>query len=52
MLERNSINVHSNTRPQLARRKCEPAGRKGDFGNCFSSLAKGQRVLHFDRPEY
>ena len=35
MLERNSINVHSNIRPQLAQQKWEPAGRKGDSGNFF-----------------
>ena len=44
-LERNSINVHSNTRPQLPLEKWEPAGRIGDFGNVFSGLAKSPRVL-------
>ena len=31
MLERNFINVHSNTRPQLALQKWEPADRISDF---------------------
>ena len=44
-MERNSINVHSNTRPQLALQKWEPAGRIGDFGNFFNGLAKRPRVL-------
>ena len=45
MLERNSINVLSNTRQQLALQKWQPAGRVGDFGNLFSGLAKSPRVL-------
>ena len=44
-MERNSINVHSNTRPQLALQKWEPAGRIGDFGQFFNGLAKSPRVL-------
>ena len=35
MLERNAINVHSNTRPQPALQKWELDGRTGDFGNFF-----------------
>ena len=35
MLERKSINVHSNTLPQLALQKWEPAGRIGDCGIFF-----------------
>ena len=45
MLERNSVNVHSNTRPHLALQKCEPAGCIGDFGNFFNGLAKSPRML-------
>ena len=35
-----ALNVHSNTRPQLALQKWEPAGRIGHFGNIFNGLAK------------
>ena len=35
MLERNSINVLSNARPQFALQKWEPAGRISDFGIFF-----------------
>ena len=45
MLEGKSINVHSNTRLQLALRKWEPAGYIGDIGNFFNGLAKSPRVL-------
>ena len=45
MLEGNSINVHSSTRPQLALQKWEPAGRIGDFGHFFNGLAKSPREL-------
>ena len=45
MLERNSINAHSKTRPQLTLQKWESAGRIGDFGNFLNSLAKSPRVL-------
>ena len=38
MLEGNFINVHSNTRPQLALQKWEPAGRIGDFGQFFLTV--------------
>ena len=31
MLERNSVNVHSNTRPHLALQKWEPASRIGGW---------------------
>ena len=41
MLERNSVNVHSNQHsPQLALQKWEPDGRKADFGNFFNGLAE------------
>ena len=33
MLKRNSIDVHSHTRPLV--KSQEPAGRIGDFGNFF-----------------
>ena len=45
MLERNSINAHSKTRPQLTLQKWESAGRIGNFGNFLDGLAKSQRVL-------
>ena len=45
MLERNSINAHSKTRPQLTLQKWESAGRIGDFGNFLNGLAKSPRVL-------
>ena len=48
MLERNSINVLSNARPQFALQKWEPAGRISDFGFFFSL----QAYARFDRPEY
>ena len=35
MLEHNSINVHSNTRPQLALQKRKLAGHIDDFENIF-----------------
>ena len=42
MLKRNSINVQCKFG---ARRKWEPAGRTGDFGNFLNGFAKSQRVL-------
>ena len=45
MLERNSINVLSNARPQFALQKWEPAGRISDFGFFFSL----QAYARFDR---
>ena len=45
MFKRNSINVHSNTRPHLALQKLEPAGRICNFGNFFNGLAKSPRML-------
>ena len=42
MLEHNSINVHSNTRPQLALQKRKPAGHIDDFENIFDSLGHPQ----------
>ena len=45
MLERNSINAHSKTRPQLTLEKWESAGRIGDLGNFLNGLAKSPRVL-------
>ena len=45
MLERNSVDVHSNTRPHLALQKLEPSGCIGDFGNFFNGLANSQRTL-------
>ena len=49
MLERNCINVYSNTRPHLALQKLEPAGRTDDFGNFFNGLAKSSRMLRLSR---
>ena len=43
MLKRNSINVHSHTRPLVKSR--EPAGRIGDFGNFLNGFAKSQRLI-------
>ena len=40
MLKRNSINVHSHTRPLVKSR--EPVGRIGDFGNFLNGFAKSQ----------
>ena len=46
MLERNSVNVHSNQHsPQLALQKWEPDGRIADFGSSFNDVAKSPRVL-------
>ena len=50
MLEGNSINVYSNTRPPLALQKWEPAGGIGDFGNFLKVSLKAH--ASFDRPEY
>ena len=45
MLERNSVNVHSNT-PHSSHCKSEhPACRRGDFGHFFDGLAKSPSVL-------
>ena len=38
MLERKSINAHSNTKPHLALQKWEPDGGIGDFGNIFNGV--------------
>ena len=38
MLKRNSITVHSSTRPQLKLQTWEPAGRIGDFGDFFKKV--------------
>ena len=43
MLKRNSINVHSHTRPLVKSR--EPAGRLGVFGNFLNGFAKSQRLI-------
>ena len=43
MLKRNSINVHSHTRPLVKSR--EPAGRIGDFGNFLNGFAKSPRLI-------
>ena len=43
MLKRNSINVHSHTRPLVKSR--EPAGRMGDFGNFLNGFAKSPRLI-------
>ena len=43
MLKRNSINVHSHSRPLVKSR--EPAGRIGDFGNFLNGFAKSQRLI-------
>ena len=45
MLERNSLNAHSKTRPQLTLQKWESTGRIGDLGNFLNGLAKSPRVL-------
>ena len=46
MLERNSVNVHSNQHsPQLALQKWEPDGRIGDFGNFFNGFSKSPPVV-------
>ena len=50
MLERNSVNVHSNTGPHLALQKREQAGRIGDFGTFLTVWQKAGAC--FDLPEY
>ena len=50
VLKRNSINFHSNTRPQLAllapvKRENRLAGRIGDFGNFLNGFAKSPRLI-------
>ena len=44
MLKRNSINVHSHTRPLVKSR--EPVGRIGDFGHFLNGFAKSQRLKY------
>ena len=43
MLKRNSINVHSHTRPLV--KSGEPAGRIGDFKNFLNGFPKSQRLI-------
>ena len=50
VLKRNSIDVHSNTRPQLAllapvKRENRLAGRIGDVGNFLNGFAKSPRLI-------
>ena len=57
MLKRNSINVHSNTRPQLKLQNWETAGRIGDFGNFLNGLVKSKPtrtsiVLYTERVQF
>ena len=43
MLKRNSVYVHSHTRPLVKSR--QPAGRIGDFGNFLNSFAESYRLI-------